>query len=433
MSTPHPPLKILISGSGIAASVFASWLLRAYPASSIAITIVERTPTLRLTGASVDIRSSAVPIIKAMRVESEIRSHTTKEEGVMFVRDDGSVVGTLGATGRDDIQSFTSEFEIFRGRLAEIFIAPIRDKVNIVFDETIESFVQLPDEGGVAVTFAKSRKTETYDLLVAADGVYSRIRGSMLSSSPVEQIHDEGVHVAYFTIKKDLLKGSKLAQWYNAPGGRVILLRPDPDPRGRTRAHFMVVTTSSQESLEVRKRLNQAMKEGNESYMRLIEEMFADAGWRAGEVIEGMRECDDFYCNLFAQVRSPVLQDGRVVLLGDAGYATPGIGTSLAIIGGYVLAGELLRAGLGDVKTAVKRYEELMLPFVKSQQGGGVDSGMQWTNPQTWWGIWIRNLILAFVTWIRLDRLMVWFASRLGFTEKMLAMPEYEWPQNMGH
>jgi 2-polyprenyl-6-methoxyphenol hydroxylase-like FAD-dependent oxidoreductase len=138
-----------------------------------------------------------------------------------------------------------------------------------------------------------------------------------------------------------------------------------------------------------------------------------------------MRESDDFYCSLFGQIRSPKLYDGCVVLLGDAGYATPGFGTSLAIIGGYVLAGELL-SHPGDVKTALERYEEIMLPFAKNSQGG--DNAMQLLNPQTLWGIRIRNAILGFVTWTKLDRLAMAVASALGFTAKKVPMPDYQWP-----
>ena len=56
-------------------TVFAFWLLRANPNANI--TIVERDPTLRLTGASVDIRSSAVDIIKWMGMMS---NKTQREE-----------------------------------------------------------------------------------------------------------------------------------------------------------------------------------------------------------------------------------------------------------------------------------------------------------------------------------------------------------------
>lgn len=75
MAQQHRP-KILISGSGISDSVLAFWLLRAYPLADL--TIIERAPSLRLTGASVDIRNSAIDIIKLMGLEDEIRKHTTR-------------------------------------------------------------------------------------------------------------------------------------------------------------------------------------------------------------------------------------------------------------------------------------------------------------------------------------------------------------------
>lgn len=415
--------NILISGSGIGGSVFAFWLLRAYRNANI--TIVERAPSLRLTGASVDIRSSAVDIIKLMGVEDEIRKQTTKEEGLQFVKSNGSAIATLMSTGRTDIQSFTSEFEIFRGALAKIFIDPVmKQGIKLIFDESVDKFEQHAD--GVVVTFAKSKEVKTYDLLVAADGLGSKIRGMMLNSKPSEHIYGEGVHTAYFTIKRDLLEGCRLAKWYNATGGRIVFLRPDPDPTGRTRGNLTNVTTSR--DTETRKRLDKALRDGNESYMKLMEEMFHDAGWITPEVLQGMRESEDFYCSLFAQIRSPKLHDGRVVLLGDAGYATPGFGTSLAILGGYVLAGELLNHP-DDIKTALKRYEELILPFAKASQGGTY--AMQLLNPQTQWGIQIRNTILSFVTKAKLDMLSINVAAALGFTEKKLVMPDYQWPDRL--
>lgn len=412
-------LHILISGSGIAGSVFAFWILRAYPNANI--TIVERDPTLRLTGASVDIRSSAVDIIKWMKVEEEIRRQTTKEEGIEFITSNGKPVATLRASGRSDIQTITSEYEIFRGTLAKIFMEPIIQRVNIIYDEFVDHYETCDD--GVAVTFSKSKETKKYDLLVAADGFGSKIRGMLMNTKPQEQIYDEGVHVAYFTIKNEMLQGSKMAKWCNATNGRVIFLRPDPDPTGLTRANLINVTTKT--DTKTKKRLNDAMREGNESYMKLMEEMFSDVGWLAPEVLQGMRDSDDFYCSLFGQIRTPKVQDGRVVLVGDSGYATPGFGTSLAIIGGYVLAGELLSHS-GDVAMALESYEAIMLPFVKSSQGG---SGiMQLLNPQSWWGIKIRNFVLGLVTGLKLDRLAMAVASALGLAEKQVDFPDYKWP-----
>ena len=55
--------KVLISGSGIAGSSFAHFLLKAYPKADI--TIVERAPSLRLTGASVG--ASLMDLILTLR------------------------------------------------------------------------------------------------------------------------------------------------------------------------------------------------------------------------------------------------------------------------------------------------------------------------------------------------------------------------------
>lgn len=327
------------------------------------------------------------------------------------------------ATGRTDIQTLTSEYEIFRGALANVFISPVLDRVTMIYDETVESFETSPDK--VTVTFAKSKKVESYDLLVGADGYYSKIRGAMLGAPPAEQVHGEGVHVAYFTINRDLLKGSKLAKGHNATGGRCVCLRPDPDPSGRTRAMLINATWSSDTA--GRARLDNALRAGEAAYKDLMDELYADAGWLSPEILKGMRESDDFYCSHFAQTRSPILQAGRVVLLGDAGHALPGLGTSLAITGAYILAGEMLRSS-GDISVATKRYEELMMPFVKKQQSGDVQFAMQLANPQTWWGISIRNAILRVVIGSGLINLGMRVSAWLGFSEAKIEMPDYPWP-----
>lgn len=180
------PLNVLISGSGIAGSVFVYWLLKAQPKASI--TIVERAPSPRLTGASVDIRSSAVDIIKWMGMEQEIRNNCTGEEGMSWVDTHGKSFATFRSTGSTDFQSMTSEYEIHRGALASIFLRPSEDKIKMIFDETVDHFSQR-DDGKVDVSFTKSKDTTTYDLLVAADGLSSRIRGQMLNAKSREQIH----------------------------------------------------------------------------------------------------------------------------------------------------------------------------------------------------------------------------------------------------
>ena len=115
-------------------------------------------------------------------------------------------------------------------------------------------------------------------------------------------------------------------------------------------------------------------------------------------MLAGMDHADDFYMQEIAQVIMKSWSKGRVALLGDAGYCPSpisGMGTSLAIVGAYVLAGELQRCG--SPEEAFQAYEALMRPFVEQVQklppgAPGI------ANPQTWWGIWIFNTVLSLVT-----------------------------------
>jgi 2-polyprenyl-6-methoxyphenol hydroxylase-like FAD-dependent oxidoreductase len=78
-------------------------------------------------------------------------------------------------------------------------------------------------------------------------------------------------------------------------------------------------------------------------------------------------------------VRLPAWSRGRVVLLGDAAWCpTPltGLGTTLAVVGAYVLAGELAAAD-GDHDVAFRRFEEVLRAYVATSQQlppGGIGS-----------------------------------------------------------
>jgi 2-polyprenyl-6-methoxyphenol hydroxylase-like FAD-dependent oxidoreductase len=76
----------------------------------------------------------------------------------------------------------------------------------------------------------------------------------------------------------------------------------------------------------------------------------ADGGWHCDELLTAAQQADDFYFDSFAQVQMDSWSSGRVTLCGDAGYcASPlrGMGTGLALVGAYILAGELGPAGEG--------------------------------------------------------------------------------------
>jgi 2-polyprenyl-6-methoxyphenol hydroxylase-like FAD-dependent oxidoreductase len=113
----------------------------------------------------------------------------------------------------------------------------------------------------------------------------------------------------------------------------------------------------------------------------LLTNHFAGAGWQCDALLGATADAEDFYFDAFTQVHMPTISQAFVTLVGDAGYcASPlsGMGTTLALVGAYVLAGELGPAESIDaerIKAALNRYESVMRPFVEKCQDlpNGID------------------------------------------------------------
>ncbi len=85
--------------------------------------------------------------------------------------------------------------------------------------------------------------------------------------------------------------------------------------------------------------------------------------------------------------------DGRIALVGDAAYAPSflaGQGAALAMIGGYVLAGELQRSG-GAIEPALAAYERRLGDFMRSKQDAAQGLARSFV-PRTALGLKFRNL-----------------------------------------
>ena len=107
---------------------------------------------------------------------------------------------------------------------------------------------------------------------------------------------------------------------------------------------------------------------------QVLNEVYEGIGWEVPRLLEMMPSAPDFYFDVAAQICMAHWSQGRVALVGDAAYcASPmsGQGTSLALIGAYVLAGELAVAA-GSHQTAFRRYEQEMRPFVMLNQELGL-------------------------------------------------------------
>src|SRR5262249_21607289 len=128
---------------------------------------------------------------------------------------------------------------------------------------------------------------------------------------------------------------------------------------------------------------------------RLLAKAFAGQGWEVPRLLEAMWHAPDFYFDSVSQVQMDGWSRGRVALVGDAGYCVSplaGLGTGLALVGGYVLAGELAAAG-GEYGTAFARYEQELRGYVREGQKLAKFNATG-LIPRSRAQIWMRNLAM---------------------------------------
>ena len=338
---------VLVSGGGIAGATVAYWLQR----YGFRPTIIERAPALRDSGQNVDVRGTGRDVIRRMNLEETVRAGGTGEVGLRFVDDGGRAIAEFAAGDSANGEGFTAELEILRGELARILIEACGDDVEFRYGMRIEAITQ--DDDGVDVTFGDG-STGRFDLLIVAEGIRSTTRNQIFGGEP--EYRDLGFYTAYCTVPRTQ-DDDQWWRWYTTTGGRSVQLRPDNVGSTRASLNFLSAPTN----LDLLDR---------ESQVRRLAEVFDGVGNAAPRVLAQLAaDPASLYLDRIAQVRLPAWSSGRVAVVGDAAYcATPvsGMGTSLALTGAYLLAGEL--AATPDHRVAYAAYEKRMRPIVDAAQ-----------------------------------------------------------------
>lgn len=333
-------LSVLVCGSSIAGPAAAYWLRR----SGHDVTLVERSQQLRTAGQNIDVRGSGREVLRRMNLEREVKAHNTGEIGTRFVDDDDRTLWQIPA-GDSDSGGMTANVEILRGDLSRLLVDALPDDTPFRFGRHVTDLGQ--GGGGVTVTFNDGER-ERYDLVVIAEGTRSSTRRMVFGEVPTKPL---GLYTAFGTIAR-ADDDNLWWNWYNGTGGRSITVRPDN--KGTTRIALSFLSPpEGYEDLPI------------DRQKTVIIEKFADLGWKAPRILHGVADTDELYVDYLTQVFAPTYGAGRVVLLGDAAWCpTPvsGLGTTLALTGAYVLAGELARHD--TVASALRDYQEQMAVFV---------------------------------------------------------------------
>ncbi|WIY07499.1 FAD-dependent monooxygenase [Amycolatopsis mongoliensis] len=344
--------RALVSGASVSGLTTAYWLTR----YGFDVTVVEVSSQLRPGGHALDVRGPGLEVAERMGIAETLRDRATNLAGIAMV----------DASGRETFRSTQStltggqldspDIEIMRDDLCRALHEAAGDSVEYIFGDRITSLVQ--DESGVDVTFTEAG-SRRFELVIGADGVGSGVR--RIAFGPDERFLRVfgDMHIAVFSTPNFLgLDRWEVIYHQDEPylGALVMGLREDAP--AKVYLGFSDPAGTDYDLGDV------------DGQKRLMAERVADGGWVIPQLVNHMMDAGDFHFYRLSQVRMDSWSRGRVVLVGDAGYAVSagtGQATSVAMLGAYVLAGELA-THRDDVVGGMNVYENELRDYVTRNQ-----------------------------------------------------------------
>jgi 2-polyprenyl-6-methoxyphenol hydroxylase-like FAD-dependent oxidoreductase len=341
--------RVLISGASVAGPVLAYWLSR----FGFQPTVVERTDALRFGtgGHAVDLFGPALQIIEWMGVLPQVKEAGTHTEIISFIRDGHRPVDVPAESMSEGVSAH--HVEIMRGELAKIIYEVGRNDVAYVFSNSIRSLEET--EHGVDVAFHYG-SPQRFDLVIGADGLHSITR-RLTFGEEHQFLHFLGGYLAVFTVPNYLDLHQQMLGYGDV--GRTAALYP---VRGTRQARVILLWRTPA--------LHDYDFHDAAAQRRLIRNVYDDMGWELPRLLTELENADDLYLDSISTIVMETWTRGRVTLVGDAGYSpgpAVGGGTSLAVVGAYVLASELA-ASSSDHARGLAAYEQVLRPAVHNSQ-----------------------------------------------------------------
>jgi 2-polyprenyl-6-methoxyphenol hydroxylase-like FAD-dependent oxidoreductase len=297
------------------------------------------------------------------------------------------------------------EIEIMRDDLVRILFRAITDDVEVIFGDSVRALT--PQGAERIVVELECGDAREFDLVIGADGHHSNIRG--LAFGPENQfMHHLGAYLAIYTVD-NVLGMRDRAVLYNEPGRATGMFTV----RGNKSAKVVLMFRSAPLDVDF----------GDPTAQReLLRERFTGMGWETSRLVATLPDAYDFYFDEMSQVKLPNWSTGRTALLGDAAFGPSpmsGQGTSLALIGAYLLAYHLAESS--DPTTAFRSWEQAFRPNVAQNQKLA-NAGLSTLLPASKPSIFVRNQSMRMLS--MLARYGRGFGGRIERVSRAMRLPD---------
>jgi 2-polyprenyl-6-methoxyphenol hydroxylase-like FAD-dependent oxidoreductase len=394
-------MRVLISGAGIAGPTLAYWLAR----YGMEPTLIEKAPQLRTGGYVIDFWGAGFEIADRMGLLSEIKRKGYLLREVRVVNESGKKVTEfpVDAFARVTRGRYIS---LPRGDLAASVFGLIANRVETIFGDSVDRIDQTQKE--VHVAFGSGVERD-FDVVVGAEGLHSQVRELVFGTQDRFEKY-LGCKAAAFEVAGYRPRDELIYVMYTEVGQQVARFAMRGD---RT----MFLFTFADENINDPEDLT--------AQKALLRKRFRKSGWECPQILDALDAANDLYFDRVSQIRMDEQQGlwtrGRVTLVGDAAACVSllaGQGSALAMVGAYILAGELHRAN-GDYGEAFKRYQNLFGPFVREKQKAALRFA-GFFAPKSNFALFLRNQVMKLLK-------VPWIADLTAgrdFTDK-IALPEY--------
>ena len=339
--------RIAVVGSGPAGLAFARVLHRYDHPATVTVTVLERDPSpdARPPGGTLDLHEGLGRLaLDKAGLLAEFQALSRPEGQAMRILDTDGTVLRDWRPGPDD----RANPEIDRRQLRDLLLGPL----DVQWGRGVTQVVPGARDG-VRVHFADGRQ-ETFDLVVGADGAWSRVRPAVSPVAP----HYTGVTSVETSLDDVDTRHPDLARLIGDGSLAVYGVNRSLVAQRNSGGHVKVYT-KFRAPLDWHPNLDPADVEAVRSSLLALFD-----GW-AAPVLDLLRHGTAFvHRPLYVlPVSHTWTHVPGVTLLGDAAHLMPplGVGANLALLDGAELAESIAAApGRGDLDEAVRAFEERM-------------------------------------------------------------------------